>query len=638
MCGLAGFFNSQHNANQSHAIMTDMTNRLIHRGPDDHGVWCSSEEGIALGHRRLAILDLSSQGHQPMHSHNDRYVIVYNGEIYNYVILKKQLQAKGHIFSGNSDTEVILSLITEYDIAPTLQLISGMFAFALWDKTNKILHLARDRIGEKPLYYGLVDNTLIFGSELKAIRCYPGFQNKVAQLSLISFMQYGYIPAPMSIYENIYKLPPGTYLSLSRSNLHNLPTPKSYWSAIQDVEAGQKNPLQLTDKETVDHAEELLSSIVHSRMVSDVPIGAFLSGGIDSSLITAMMQKHSSKPIKTFTIGFHDPAYNEAGYAKAIATHLHTEHTELYVGAQQALDVIPKLSSIYDEPFADSSAIPTYLVAELTRQHVTVCLSGDGGDELFGGYNRYLLGKTLGNTINILPYSLRLAAQKLLVTLASPQMERWLKYTKIPLISHKLHKASTVIATKSADELYLHLVSQWISPHEIVKISGEYLTIQQQVCLIELKNIIQKMMLNDTLFYLPDDIMVKVDRACMAVGLESRAPFLDHQLFEWTGRLPLNMKVRNRTTKWLLRELLSRHVPRPLFERPKMGFGVPLDAWLRGPLREWAESLLNKTVIEEQGFLHSEPILKKWAEHLSGKRNWQYQLWTVLMFQAWLAS
>ena len=634
MCGLAGFFNSQHNANTPLSIISEMTDRLIHRGPDDQGLWCNLEDGIALGHRRLAILDLSAQGHQPMHSHNDRYVMVYNGEIYNYLTLKKQLQAKNHLFSGHSDTEVILALITEYGLEPTLQLISGMFAFALWDKKDKVLHLARDRIGEKPLYYGVVNNALVFGSELKAIRCYPGFQNKVAQSSLASFMQYGYIPAPKSIYEHIYKLIPGTYLSLSRARIQNLPTPKTYWSAAQAAEEGYRNPLQLTDREAIDHAEELLSSIVQSRMVSDVPIGAFLSGGIDSSLITALMQKNSSQAIKTFTIGFHDQAYNEAGYAKAIAQHLNTDHTELFVDAKQALAVIPKLSTIYDEPFADSSAIPTFLVAELTRQHVSVCLSGDGGDELFGGYNRYLLGKTLGNAIHFLPYPIRVAAQKLLFALSSPHRDAWLKYTKIPMLSNKLHKFSSVIAAKSIDELYLHLVSQWTNPQEIVKGDG----IKQPAYALEIKNIIEKMMLNDTLFYLPDDIMVKVDRACMAVGLENRAPFLDHQLLEWTWRLPLNMKIRNRTTKWLLRELLSRHVPQPLFDRPKMGFGVPLDAWLRGPLRDWAESLLDKTVIQQQGFLHGEPILKKWDEHLSGKRNWQYQLWTVLMFQAWLAS
>lgn len=635
MCGLVGFINNQNNYGNPHAIILKMTERLTHRGPDDGGVWCNLEDGIALGHRRLAILDLSAHGHQPMHSHNDQYVIVYNGEIYNYLELKKQLVRNNCFFSGNSDTEVILTLVTAYGLEATLQMISGMFAFALWDKKHKTLHLARDRLGEKPLYYGLVNHSLVFASELKAIRAYPDFHNNLDRTSLAAFMQYGYVPAPQSIYEQIYKLEPGTYLSLSNANISNLPPSQSYWSASHIAQQGHNNPLELSDKEAIQQTEKLLNSIVKSRMISDVPIGAFLSGGIDSSLITALMQKNSSQAIQTFTIGFPDQAYNEAKYAQAIAKHLQTDHTELFVEAHQALDVIPRLPHIYDEPFADSSAIPTFLISQLTRQYVTVCLSGDGGDELFGGYNRYLLGKTLGNTINFVPYALRLALQKLLFALSSPSMETWLHYTRIPMLSNKLHKLSGVMAAKSTAEVYQYLISQWLNPQEIVKEIS--CTINQPFLeTLGKTNVIKKMMLNDTLFYLPDDIMVKVDRAGMAVGLENRAPFLDHQLYEWAWRLPHHLKIRNGTTKWLLRELLAQSIPRSLFERPKMGFSVPLAAWLRGPLRDWASSLLDKQTMQMQGFLDSEPILKKWDEHLSGKRNWQYPLWTVLMFQAWL--
>jgi asparagine synthase (glutamine-hydrolysing) len=635
MCGLAGFFSPHSNINNPQTIIALMAQQLQHRGPDDHGTWCSPEEGIALGHQRLAILDLSMQGHQPMHSHNDRYVIIYNGEIYNYLILKKQLQNKNHRFIGQSDTEVILALVSEYGLPETLGLLTGMFAFALWDKKNKVLHLARDRLGEKPLYYGLVNQTLVFASELKAFRAFPGFQNPIAESSLAYYLQFGYVPAPHSIYENIYKLLPGTYLSLSRPDLRSLPTPRTYWSAIQSAKEGIQNPLSLTDHDAIIQGEALLTSIVQNQMISDVPIGAFLSGGIDSSLIAALMQKNSNRPVKTFTIGFEHQSYNEAHYAKTIAAHLHTDHTELYVDAHQALDVIPKLPNIYDEPFADSSAIPTFLIAALTRQQVTVSLSGDGGDELFGGYNRYLLGQTLWSTLSLLPLSIRFILQKLLHSLAAPHKHAWLAQSRIPLLKHKLHKFSDIITSRSSDELYLHLISQWMNPEMITK--ARVATPVQFSSFSELK-IVEKMMLQDTLCYLPDDIMVKVDRASMAVSLESRAPFLDHHLLEWAWRLPSHMKIRNRNTKWLLKEILAKHIPSALFDRPKMGFAVPLDTWLKGPLRDWAETLLDKNVLQAQGYLHADPILKKWDEHKSGKRNWQSQLWTILMFQAWLNS
>lgn len=403
MCGLTGFLQEPHHRDNPATLISVMTARLKHRGPDDHGLWVQPNDGIALGHQRLSILDLSSRGHQPMHSQNDRYVMVYNGEIYNFQDLKKQLEAKNHRFKSHSDTEVILTLVTEYGLKQALPLLSGMFAFALWDKQEKTLHLARDRIGEKPLYYGLVNGTFVFGSELKALRAYPGFNNPIDRTSVTKLMQYGYIPAPHSIYNDIYKLMPGTTLSVSQSTMHTVITPVAYWSAVRMAEDGLVSKYHVSDKDAIHQTHDLLETSVKQRMISDVPIGALLSGGIDSSLITALMQANSPKPIHTFTIGFHTKAYNEAHYAKAVAHHLQTNHTELYIDESEAWSVIPKLPTIYDEPFADSSAIPTFLVSELTRQQVTVCLSGDGGDELFGGYNRYLLGKTLWKKIALFP-------------------------------------------------------------------------------------------------------------------------------------------------------------------------------------------------------------------------------------------
>ncbi len=642
MCGIVGFLNKNthnhtHKIADSAKLIATMTDRLAHRGPNDGSTWINQKAGIALGHRRLSIIDLSSTGKQPMHSQNGDYIIVYNGEIYNFIELKKQLTAKNHHFYGQSDTEVILALISEYGFETALQRMSGMFALALWDNKNKTLSLARDRIGEKPLYYGIINNTFVFGSELKALQAYPNFNNPINRKSLMLFMQYGYVPTPHSIYEEIYKLTPGTTLTISASTLHTLPTPKTYWSAIDIAQTNLANNLELTDVQAIETTDQLLNAIIQKQMIADVPIGAFLSGGIDSSLIAALMQANSSQPIKTFTIGFHDQAYNEAHFAKAIAKHLHTDHTEFYVDAQQALSIIPQLPSIYDEPFADSSAIPTILLAQLTKQQVSVCLSGDGGDEIFGGYNRYLLAQTLWQKLSYLPYHIRLSIQKLLLSISPSRWHQLLKFTTIPMIGDKLHKFASIVAIKSPALFYQQLISQWPNANNLVKnqIISNHQTLLQE---IESMNFIEKMMITDTISYLPDDIMVKIDRATMAVSLESRAPYLDHQLIELMWKLPLHMKIRNSTSKWLLRQILYKYVPQHLIDRPKMGFGIPLDVWLRGPLRDWAESLLNKALIEQQGYLQAAPILEKWQEHLSGKRNWQYQLWTVLMFQAWMTK
>lgn len=639
MCGITGFYQSNPSAGDATQILTAMTAQLTHRGPDDSGIWFDSKTGIALGHRRLSILDLSAHGRQPMLSQNERFVLVYNGEIYNFLTLKKQLEAKQYCFKSHSDTEVILTLMMEYGLEQALPLLSGMFAFALWDKQNQTLHLARDRVGEKPLYYGLVNGAFVFGSELKAMRNYPGFSNAIDRGSLTLFLRYGYIPAPHSIYEGIHKLAPGTYLTVSQSAFQKLPEPTTYWSAIRAAEKGIASPHPINDAEAISATHDFLNLSVKNRMISDVPIGALLSGGIDSSLITALMQANSATPIKTFTIGFHEKTYNEAHYAKAVASHLGTYHTELYIEETEALDVIPKLPIIYDEPFADSSAIPTYLVSLLTKQQVSVCLSGDGGDELFGGYNRYLLAKTLWKKIALCPYPIRIVMQKVLLSASPTRWQQLLYFLRFPMIGDKLHKLAGGLTAQSPELLYHFLISQWHNADELVTeqnlgITPRHIRLHPQNSM----TFIEKMMLTDTLSYLPDDILVKLDRATMAAGLESRAPFLDHEVLEFAWGLPMHLKVRNHTTKWVLREILSQYVPKPLFERPKMGFGIPLNSWLRGPLREWAEHLLNKKVMEAQGFLRPEPILQKWHEHVSGKRNWQYPLWTVLMFQAWIET
>lgn len=637
MCGLAGFFNSSPQVGSFESILYAMTKRIEHRGPDGNGVWFNLDDRIGLGHQRLAVIDTSQQGHQPMQSQCGRYVVVYNGEIYNYRELKQGLIAKGHCFLGNSDTEVLLALIVEHGILQTLQLISGMFAFALWDKKNKTISLARDRIGEKPLYYGLVHGALVFGSELKSIRAYPEFKSQISRSSLALFLQYGYIPAPHSIYANIFKLPPGTCISVSTSTIHTLPTPTTYWSAQRVADDGLMSQPKISERRALQQTHALLSDIVKNRMVADVPIGAFLSGGIDSSLITALMQVHSDKPVKTFTIGFQDKAYNEAEYAKLVAQHLKTDHIELYVGATDALSVIPQLATIYDEPFADSSAIPTFLVAQLAKQHVTVCLSGDGGDEVFGGYNRYLLGQKIWKKIALCPHPIRVFMQKLFLTVPPTKWDVFFNAMRLPSMGDKIHKLASVVGVKSPELLYQHLISQWFNAHSLVKGQEQCGTEIKMVDLTQSQgvNFIEKMMITDTLSYLPDDIMVKVDRAAMAVSLESRAPYLDHQLIEFIWTLPQDLKIRRSETKWLLRQILSNYLPNKLVERPKMGFGIPLASWLRGPLRDWADSLLDKTMLDQQDMLHSGPIIDKWKEHLSGRRNWQYALWPILMFQEW---
>ncbi len=583
-----------------------------------------------------------------------RYVIAFNGEIYNHLELRTELVKVGAggtaagVWRGHSDTETLLAGFAAWGIKATVERCIGMFAFAVWDRKDRVLTLGRDRLGEKPLYYGWQgqgDNAcFLFGSELKALKEHPAFAAEINRDALCLLMRHNVIPAPHSIYRGIYKLQPGSLLTVSLARRE--PVIESYWSLAEVAVAGNRSPLGGGAESMVDELETLLKSAVRQQMMADVPLGAFLSGGIDSSTVVALMQAQSGRPVKTFTIGFNEVGYNEALHAKAVARHLGTDHTELYVTPQQALDVIPKLPSLYCEPFSDSSQIPTFLVSQLARQQVTVALSGDAGDELFAGYNRYVLANNLWSKLSRLPRGVRRvgasgiralspAAWNRLMGPVQPMLPRSMRQVNI---GDKLHKGSGVLGAHGVDDLYLGLVSHW--EPEILVIGGR----EPATCLrgapLELKGLdsVQRMMALDTVTYLPDDILVKVDRAAMGVSLEGRVPFLDHRVVEFAWRIPQSMKLRAGVGKWILRQVLYRHVPKELIERPKMGFGVPIDAWLRGPLREWAEALLDEARLRREGYFNPAPIRAKWDEHLSGERNWQYHLWDVLMFQSWLAE
>lgn len=655
MCGFVGVLDSRQHLQGE--IMLDnvvecMADAIRHRGPDDSGIWSDPAAGIGLAHRRLSILDLSPAGHQPMCSGLGRYVIAFNGEIYNHLSLRKSLcggdpRNSKVTWKGHSDTETLLACIDLWGIEKTLVNAVGMFAFALWDREKRRLIFARDRFGEKPLYYGISNGSLIFASELKAIRKHPKFSGEIDRGALALLMRQSGVTGSHCIYSGFSKLIPGTWLAITQKDVESgqLPKPEVYWSAVEQALIGVASPLSFSsDVQAANELEQLLSQAVSGQMLSDVPLGAFLSGGIDSSTVVALMQAQSSRPIKTFSIGFYENAYNEAQHAKAVAQHLGTDHHELYVTPEDALDVIPKLSSIYDEPFADSSQIPTFLVMQMTRQHVTVGLSGDGGDELFGGYNRYFMVASLLKKINWMPLVLqRLLASIItafppslwnhIFTALNPILPSRMRFT---LPGDKLHKGALVLGNPDGKALYRQLVSHW-EPADIVLAAEELSTLLDDKW-PELPGLIEQMMVLDAVTYLPDDILVKVDRAAMAVSLETRIPILDHRVFEFAWRLPMHMKIRNGQGKWLLRQVLYRHVPKVLIERPKMGFGVPIDTWLRGPLLEWAEELLDESRLKREGYFNPSPIRQKWKEHLSGQRNWQYPLWNVLMFQSWLEA
>lgn len=648
MCGLTGYWKAcGHSTQEAQAIVGAMARQISHRGPDDQGMWIDADVGFALAHRRLSILDLSPQGHQPMLSHCGRYVIAFNGEVYNFAAIRDELEQAGvaPAWHGHSDTEVMLAAVAAWGLEAALKKFVGMFAFALWDRETRTLSLARDRLGEKPLYYGWQGEILLFGSELKVLRAHPAFRAEIDRDALTLFLRHNAIPSPYSIYQGIHKLPSGTFLKVRAGQKDARPV--AYWSARSVAEAGQHNLFRGSDAEAVPELERLLAQAVGGEMVADVPLGAFLSGGIDSTTIVALMQTQTPRPVKTFTIGFNETGYNEAEHAHGVARHLGCEHTELYVTPQDAMDVIPNLSSTYDEPFADSSQIPTCLVSRLARQHVTVSLSGDGGDELFGGYSRYFWARNIWRKLGWAPRPLRAALAGVLTTLppatwnmAFQKLERWLPARlRYANPADKLHKAAEILAVRSPEEIYLGLVSHWKHPAQLVPGSHEPPTLLTDPARrADLPDFEHRMMYLDTVTYLPDDILTKVDRAAMSVSLETRVPLLDHRLVEFAWTLPLDMKIRHGQGKWLLRQVLYRHVPQALMERPKMGFGVPIDHWLRGPLKDWAATLIEPKRLTREGFFDQVPIQRKWVEHQSGSRNWSYYLWDVLMFQAWLQA
>jgi asparagine synthase (glutamine-hydrolysing) len=651
MCGFIGFMGGAVGFEKFayFEVLQRMADAIKTRGPDDSGFWADSDRLIGLGHRRLSIVDLTSAGHQPMISGSGRYVLAFNGEIYNHLNCRAELAATRSdlVWRGQSDTETLLSGFDAWGIQPMIERCIGMFAFAVWDKQSHTLTLGRDRLGEKPLYYGWQGAgqfaTFLFGSELKALKRHPAFAAGIDRNALCLLMRHNYIPAPYSIYQGIAKLESGCLLSVSLA----YPEPKlvRYWSPTAVAVAGCAAPFVGTPTQAVDELEVLLKSAVQQQMMADVPLGAFLSGGVDSSTVVALMQAQSIRPVKTFTIGFNEYGYNEAVHAKAVAQHLGTEHTELYVTPKQAMEVIPRLPSLYCEPFSDSSQIPTFLVSQLARQQVTVSLSGDAGDELFCGYNRYILTNNIWKKLAFLPAGGRSLVARGLTVMSPVRWNALLAPVQglLPIslrhanLGDKLHKAAGVLSSDSVDALYLRLISHWDDPASVVIGGAEPPTLltgnaPELDCLDD----IQRMMALDMLTYLPDDILVKVDRAGMGVSLEGRVPFLDHRVVEFAWSLPQNLKLRDGVGKWVLRQVLYRHVPKELIERPKMGFGVPIGDWLRGPLRDWAENLLDEARLRREGFFYPAPIRQKWAEHLSGVRNWQYQLWDVLMFQAWL--
>jgi asparagine synthase (glutamine-hydrolysing) len=640
MCGVVGFVTSQPLV--APTLVTAMASALSHRGPDDHGCWLDPTAGIALGHRRLSIVDLSPAGHQPMESANGRYVLAFNGEVYNFQDIRRDLESasgRGAIqWRGHSDTEVMLEAISAWGFEDALTKFGGMFALALWDREERTLHLARDRLGEKPLYYGDIGGSFVFGSELKALRVFPG-SLEIDRQALAQFLRFRYIPAPQSIYRGIYKLEAGAFLSVrvTQTGALNRGTPRRYWSL--DLAGADDGWTRANEGPLVDQLHGLLRDSVRRQMVSDVPLGAFLSGGIDSSTIVALMQEYSPRPVRTFTIGFQEEGFNEAQHAKAVARHLGTEHTEFYVTPREAAEVIPKLPEIYDEPFADSSQIPTFLVSRLTRQYVTVSLSGDGGDELFAGYPRYIFGEALWNRIRWLPSWVRRGAYGVLAKPSARSWDRLLSAAPRRLRSsvsgHRIHRLAEVLRAGDFDDMYIRLVSLGSYSDSIV-LGGTAEPDGDGPDGRDANTYLNRMRRFDIDQYLPDDLLVKVDRASMSVALESRAPMLDHRLVEFAWRLPEHMLVRGGIGKWILRQVLDRYVPRELVERPKAGFGIPIGQWLRSDLREWAEHLLQESAIRDQSILDPDPVRRMWEEHVSGRHDRQAYLWGVLMFQAWM--
>jgi asparagine synthase (glutamine-hydrolysing) len=644
MCGIAGFIGGSGHAEEAELIACDMADAISRRGPDDRGVWIDKDAGIALAHRRLSIIDLTPAGHQPMFSASGRLAITFNGEIYNHAELRAELERAGSAprWRGRCDTEVLLAAISAWGVRRTLERSVGMFAFALWDRSEQTLILARDRLGEKPLYYGSAGRTFLFGSELSALKAHPDWEGEIDRGALCLLLRLNYVPAPYAIYKGIRKLPAGTYLVLRRGDLGG--RIETYWHASEVAAQGAREPFAGGPEEAVERTDALIRQALAGQMMADVPLGAFLSGGIDSSAVVALMQALSPRAVRTFSIGFEEQGYDEAPYAKAIARHLGTDHTELYVTMKEAMAVVPQLPSLYSEPFADASQIPTFLVSKLARRHVTVALSGDGGDELFSGYTRYRVADQLWPLLSKVPQRLRRASSRLVLRTAPGYWDEVLRgpmrllprRVRPHLVGDKLHKAANVVGLGSTDAVYRALVSQWLRPSDVVVGATEPETaVTSPGAAAHIAEPVRRMMYLDLIGYLPDDILVKVDRASMAVGLEARVPLLDHRLVEFTWSLPLGLLRREGQPKWPLRRVLGRYVPRELTDRPKTGFAVPIDSWLRGGLRDWAESLLDERRLNEEGLFQAKPIRAAWRAHLEGHRNLQYQLWSVLMLQAW---
>lgn len=644
MCGIAGFVDSSRStsSDQLAAIAEAMAATLSHRGPDDDGVWVDASVGVALGHRRLSILDLSAAGHQPMVSADGRWVLTYNGETYNYAQIRSRLVAEGIRFRGASDSEVILEGFARWGVVPTLRQMNGMFALAVWDRREQRLWLARDRMGEKPLYFGWLGETFLFGSELKALKANPRFKADVDRGAAALFLRLNYVPAPHTIYGGISKLRAGEVIEvdIGRRSCRE----RTYWSAVNAAQAGAADPTEDADL-AVERLEPLLSEAVALRMVADVPVGAFLSGGIDSSLMVALAAESQQGPVRTFTIGFEDASFDEAGYARSVASHLGTEHTELYVSPEAALDTVPLLPAMYDEPFADSSQLPTHLVAKLARRDVTVSISGDGADEVFGGYSRYQVFLRTWGVLRRSPRWARRAGAAAILRM--PQSWWTARLQRLPprlrqaRAGERLHKLALMAQASSDQAAYRVALSQWQDPAWAIAGGAEPTNpLTDPAAWLEDLPLAARPRLVDQLLYLPEDILVKVDRATMAVSLEARAPFLDHRVVELSWTLPPAVLYRDGRGKWPLRAMLARRLPVALFERPKQGFAVPVSAWLRGPLREWAEDLLAPSRLRTEGLLDEATVRELWSRHLARDDEWSggYDLWAVLMLQAWLAA
>ena len=637
MCGITGFLDHSQKSLRYDlkGVATGMAETMISRGPDDGGVWIDQANGIGFAHRRLAVIDLSSAGHQPMVSRDKRYVLTYNGEIYNSQELRKELEDRQQSFRGTSDSEVLLEACATWGVEHTVKRCIGMFAFSLWDRQERTLKLVRDRLGIKPLYWAHFGQLFLFGSELKALRAHPGFIAQIDHNAVATFMRFSYIISPQSIYKNVFKLEPACILTFRTGQP---PQIERYWDIREIARRSVNAPRNLSDTEGLEGLEAILEDAVRCRMIADVPLGAFLSGGVDSSVVVALMQKHHTSPLKTFTIGYSESDFDESEYARKISEHLGTDHRELIVEPQHIREILPQLPEWYDEPFSDTAQIPTFLVSQLTRKEVTVALSGDGGDELFAGYNRYFKVEKKWRRVAGMPEAIRPALSKVLGMLPHlfdkllPLASR-----KIFDISKKLRRLSESFAWNNGDALNRHLLSRWgdpmaIVPHAVLEPKGAF---WDDTLAKDLPDLVTRLQFTDIVTNIPDQVLTRFDRASMAVSLEVRVPILDHRVVEFAWSLPRHMKIRDGERKWILRQILYKYVPKKLIERPKMGFGIPLDGWLRGPLRDWAEDLLSERSLQETGVLNPLPIRKKWSQHLAGTHDFKKQLWSVLMLQAW---